>query len=193
MTSATNYRLPTRPVLLAMSLFVSACAAAPSALAQSATYDPQAGSETGPYQAPHTGILNGRFWTDTRYRYEYVDQANLPKNARASTMRNKTGVESGFFHGFRAGVEGEFVVEIGPDDFNNTINGRTQYPDRRRRAIGGGRSGLSGVPQHSRRGAARRPLSGESRQSPLCRLGRLAPERPDLRRRQGDDHGASPA
>jgi len=28
----------------------------------------------------------------------------------------------------RAGVEGEFVLELGPDDFNNTINGRTQYP-----------------------------------------------------------------
>ena len=112
----------------AVVLSVAVGAAATSAQAQSGNYDPQVGSETGPYQAPHTGILNGRFWTDTRYRYEYVDQANLPKNARASTLKNKTGVESGFFHGFRAGVEGEFVVEIGPDDFNNTINGRTQYP-----------------------------------------------------------------
>jgi len=112
----------------AVALSVAVGAAATSAFAQSANYDPQVGAETGPYQAPHTGILNGRFWTDTRYRYEYVDQANLPKNARASTVRNKTGVESGFFHGFRAGVEGEFVVEVGPDDFNNTINGRTQYP-----------------------------------------------------------------
>jgi len=115
-------------LLVSTSLLVAVCASGSSALAQSATYDPQVGAETGPYQAPHTGILNGRFWTDTRYRYEYVDQANLPKNARASTLKNKTGVESGFFHGFRAGVEGEFVVEIGPDDFNNTINGRTQYP-----------------------------------------------------------------
>jgi len=128
MTSASNHRLPTRPVLLAMSLLVSVCACGSSAQAQSPTYDPQAGSDPGPYQAPHTGFFKGRFWSDTRYRYEYVDQANLPKNARASTLKNKTGVESGFFHGLRAGVEGEFVVEIGPDDFNNTINGRTQYP-----------------------------------------------------------------
>ncbi len=117
-----------RFLMAGVSLVLAVGAAGSSAVAQSADYDPQVGAETGPYQAPHTGILNGRFWTDTRYRYEYVDQANLPKDARASTVRNKTGVESGFFHGFRAGVEGEFVVEVGPDDFNNTINGRTQYP-----------------------------------------------------------------
>jgi len=91
-------------------------------------YNPEQGSGTGRYKPPHTGILNGRFWTDFRYRYEYVDQANLPKKARASTIKNKTGVQSGFFHGFRAGVEGEFVLDLGPEDFNNTINGRTQYP-----------------------------------------------------------------
>jgi hypothetical protein len=34
------------------------------------------------------------FWTDTRYRYEFVDQGNLPKDARASMLKNKTGVES---------------------------------------------------------------------------------------------------
>lgn len=97
------------------------------AFAQSPDYDPQQGAPTR-YQAPHTGLLNGKLWTDTRYRYEYVDQENLPKDARASTVRNKTGVESGFFHGFRAGVEGEFVLNLGPEEFNNTINGKTQYP-----------------------------------------------------------------
>ncbi|WP_204376754.1 hypothetical protein, partial [Methyloceanibacter marginalis] len=84
-----------------------------AAFAQSPDYDPQQGAPTR-YQAPHEGFFKGKFWTDTRYRYEYVDQANLTKDARASTLRNKTGVESGFFHGFRAGVEGEFVVELGP-------------------------------------------------------------------------------
>lgn len=97
-------------------------------MAQSAYYDPEQGSGDGRYQTPHTGFLNGKFWTDTRYRYEFVDQGNFPKDARASTLKNKTGVASGFFHGFRAGIEGEFVIELGPDDFNNTINGKTQYP-----------------------------------------------------------------
>jgi hypothetical protein len=75
-----------------------------------------------------TAIKDGKLWLKSRYRYEYVDQAGLPKDARASTLTGNVGVESGLFHGFRAGVEGEFVVNIGPEDFNNTINGRTQYP-----------------------------------------------------------------
>ncbi|BAQ16585.1 hypothetical protein [Methyloceanibacter caenitepidi] len=108
-------------------LLASVVAFGATAFAQEATYNPQQGAPTR-YQPPHEGFLNARFWTDTRYRYEYVDQGNKPKNARASTIRNKTGIESGFFHGFRAGVEGEFVLELGPNDFNNTINGRTQYP-----------------------------------------------------------------
>ena len=127
MNQASGLRRTARASLAGLSLMVSVIAVAAPALAQSPNYDPQQGSPTR-YQAPHTGILNGKFWTDTRYRYEFVDQANLPKDARASTIRNKTGVESGFFHGFRAGVEGEFVLNIGPDDFNNTINGRTEYP-----------------------------------------------------------------
>src|SRR3989304_920932 len=117
-----------RSIWVGLSLIVSTGAGGSLAMAQNAVYDPQQGSGDGRYQVPHTGILNGKFWTDTRYRYEFVDQGNLPKDARASTLKNKTGVESGFFHGFRAGVEGEFVVEVGPDDFNNTINGKTEYP-----------------------------------------------------------------
>ncbi len=77
---------------------------------------------------PHTGIRDGKVWIDARYRYEFVDQADKPKDAHASTLRTRVGVESGFFHGFRLGVEGEFVVELGPDDFNNTINGKTDRP-----------------------------------------------------------------
>ncbi len=74
---------------------------------------------------PSKGASSG---SSSRYRYEYVDQEGKPKDARASTLSTKVGVESGLFHGFRAGVEGEFVVELGPDDFDNTINGNTQYP-----------------------------------------------------------------
>ena len=121
-------RLAARSICAVGLLTLSAGAGGSLAVAEDGTYNPQTGTEDGRYKVPHTGILNGKFWLDARYRYEYVDQANLPKDARASTLRTRLGVESGFFHGFRAGVEGEFVVEIGPDDFNNTINGRTQYP-----------------------------------------------------------------
>jgi len=80
------------------------------------------------HNIPHTGIRDGKVWIDARYRYEFVEQAGLPKDAHASTLRTRVGVESGFFHGFRVGVEGEFVVELGPDDFNNTINGKMEHP-----------------------------------------------------------------
>ena len=73
-------------------------------------------------------VKDGKVWLTSRYRYEYVDQDGLPERARASTLATKVGVESGLVHGFRVGVEGEFVLELGPDDFNNTINGNTQYP-----------------------------------------------------------------
>lgn len=77
---------------------------------------------------PHTGIMNGEIWFDARYRYEFVEQANLPKDARASTLRIAPGFETGFFHGFRAAAQGEFVVQVGAQDYNDTINGKTQYP-----------------------------------------------------------------
>lgn len=80
------------------------------------------------YQIPNTGFLNGRFWLNARYRYEYVDQANFVNPARASTMRFRPGLESGFVYGFRFAVEGDFIVEAGDDDFNNTINGNANFP-----------------------------------------------------------------
>jgi hypothetical protein len=126
--ASQSKRLAARCISIGLSLIGSAGAWTPLAIAQSAYYDPQKGSSDGRYQAPHTGLLNGKVWTDFRYRYEFVDQGNLPKDAHASTLKNKIGVESGFFHGFRAGIEGEFVIEIGPDEFNNTFNGKTQYP-----------------------------------------------------------------
>ena len=76
----------------------------------------------------HTALKDGKVWVKSRYRYEYVEQEDLPKDARASTLTGNIGAESGLFYGFRAGIEGEFVMNIGPEDFNNTINGKTQYP-----------------------------------------------------------------
>ena len=161
MNATSGHRIAVRSSLAGVSLIVSVCACGSSALAQDPAYNPEQGSGGGPYHAPHTGILNGRFWTDTRYRFEYVDQANLPKDARASTIKNKTGVEFGFFHGFRAGVEGEFVLDLGPEDFNNTINGRTQYPvvaDVQSAEVD---QAYLEFLEHSRRGTAWRALSGE--------------------------------
>jgi len=95
-------------------------------LAANAAEDVRGSSQHG--YGPHTGIEKGKFWLDARYRYEHVNQEFFSEPARASTLRLRPGIETGFFYGFRAGIEGDFVMEIGPDDFNNTINGRTDRP-----------------------------------------------------------------
>ena len=65
---------------------------------------------------------------DERYRYEFVDQASLAKDAHASTLRSRVGLVSPLVHYMRLGIEFENVAEIGDDAFNNTINGKTDRP-----------------------------------------------------------------
>ena len=65
---------------------------------------------------------------DERLRYEFVDQANRPKDAHARTLRSRIGVITPKFHFTRIGIEYEGVVEVGDDSFNNTINGKTNRP-----------------------------------------------------------------
>lgn len=75
-----------------------------------------------------SGFLDGKVWLKSRYRYEAVDQEGFANSARSSTIRARPGVESGLFYGFRVGAEADLIGEIGPDDFNNTINGQTEFP-----------------------------------------------------------------
>jgi len=65
---------------------------------------------------------------DIRYRYEFVDQDAASKNANANTVRTRAGLETGRFHGFGAGFDFEWIEAIGGVHFNDTINGKTQYP-----------------------------------------------------------------
>ncbi|ALE15442.1 hypothetical protein AMC99_00126 [Altererythrobacter epoxidivorans] len=67
-------------------------------------------------------------YLDLRYRLEVVDQENLSEDATASTLRIRGGIETDEWNGLSALVEGEAVVRIGPEDFNDTVNGRTQFP-----------------------------------------------------------------
>lgn len=110
--------------LLALGLAVQAWTVPVSAEGYTAT------SESGDWRQsiPNTGLTKGRVWFDTRYRFERVEQPTFVNPARASTLRLRPGLESGYVHGFRVGVEGDFIVEVGGDDFNNTINGRTNFP-----------------------------------------------------------------
>lgn len=62
-----------------------------------------------------------------RYRYEHVDQDNALRKANAHTLRPKFGVQSGEAAGFSFKLEGEAVISLGNEKFNDTTNGRTQF------------------------------------------------------------------
>ncbi|MFA6220495.1 MAG: alginate export family protein [Erythrobacter sp.] len=67
-------------------------------------------------------------YLDLRYRLEVVDQESLPEDAIASTLRIRGGIETDEWNGLSALVEGEAVVRLGPEDFNDTVNGLVQFP-----------------------------------------------------------------
>ena len=67
-------------------------------------------------------------YADLRYRLEAVDQDGLPRNATASTLRIKAGIQTAEWNGFSAVVEGEAIANIGAEKFNDTLNGKTQFP-----------------------------------------------------------------
>ena len=79
-------------------------------------------------EALFEALKSGKLWIDERYRYEYVDQDGIAEEANASTLRSRIGWKSGSFYGLTSGVEFEAVTNVGGDEFNNTINGKTQFP-----------------------------------------------------------------
>lgn len=73
-------------------------------------------------------LANGEFFGQVRYRYEYVDQDGFSENAEASTARLNLGYKTGEYEGFQALIEGQIVQRVGPENFNDTVNGRTSFP-----------------------------------------------------------------
>lgn len=67
-------------------------------------------------------------YADLRYRVEVVDQAGLPEDAVASTLRVRAGVRTAQWQGFSAVAEGEAIAVIGSATYNDTVNGKTAYP-----------------------------------------------------------------
>lgn len=65
---------------------------------------------------------------DLRYRIEAVDQDGLPEAAAASTLRIRAGFKLGEWRGFSLQVEGEGIVRLGPEDYNDTVNGKVAFP-----------------------------------------------------------------
>lgn len=67
-------------------------------------------------------------YADVRYRLEFVDQDDIARSAVASTLRARVGVKTAEWRGFNAVLEGETIAHVGAARFNDTLNGRTQYP-----------------------------------------------------------------
>ena len=67
-------------------------------------------------------------YIDFRYRLELVDQDGFANDATASTLRVRAGLRTREWQGFSALVEAEGIVQLGPDDFNDTVNGRAAFP-----------------------------------------------------------------
>ena len=72
-------------------------------------------------------LTSGKLIFNLRPRYEYVDQANFTETANGLTMRTILGWQTGTWQGFSA--KGTLInVAQFIDDFNDTLNGKTQYP-----------------------------------------------------------------
>ena len=63
-----------------------------------------------------------------RYRLENVDQDGFSKDATASTLRTTLNYQTGSLNDFAATLEFQNIAHIGNDNFNDTLNGKTEYP-----------------------------------------------------------------
>jgi hypothetical protein len=62
-------------------------------------------------------LIGGKIAVALRYRYEYLDREDLPRHARASTLRAALGYETKPFYGFSVFGQFEGVTNIGPVDY----------------------------------------------------------------------------
>lgn len=90
--------------------------------------DVEAASEASRDGAIIEAIKNGKPIIDVRYRFETQKNAAFSERAVANTVRTRLGFETGEVHHFKVLFEFENVFSIGADDFNSTINGKTQFP-----------------------------------------------------------------
>lgn len=73
-------------------------------------------------------LIDGKPIIDLRIRYEHVEQDGVANNANAYTGRARLGYETGSFYGFSALTDFDLIGHVGPEDYNDTINGRAAYP-----------------------------------------------------------------
>lgn len=80
---------------------------------------------------PESLIKEGGFFGEVRYRYEFVDQngpAPVTDEAKAGTVRTNIGFKTGKYQDFQALLEAQIVQNVGANDFNDTVNGQTNFP-----------------------------------------------------------------
>jgi hypothetical protein len=75
-----------------------------------------------------SAIASGKPLADLRLRFEDVAQTNKPGRAYATTLRARLGYQTGQYLGFSALAEGDFITHFGAGHFNDTLNGRTEFP-----------------------------------------------------------------
>ncbi|MCU4676794.1 alginate export family protein [Catenovulum sp. 2E275] len=63
-----------------------------------------------------------------RARYEGVEQAGKAEDAKAMTLKSSLTLATGSYKGFSALIQGDMTSSLGPVEYNDTLNGRTQYP-----------------------------------------------------------------
>lgn len=111
------------PSLLSLLCATSMLVSMPAAYAADPVATPAA-----PKSEFAKALTEGKPILDARYRYEYVDQDGLADEANAHTIRTRLGYETGKFKDFSALLEFENITDIGGENYNDTINGKTSHP-----------------------------------------------------------------
>ncbi|TDF36627.1 hypothetical protein EYS14_18080 [Alteromonadaceae bacterium M269] len=93
-----------------------------------ALYASSAEAESDIGERVSKALTDGKVNVSFRYRYEGVDQSNLPDNANANTIRSRITYTSGNLGKFSTVLEADNVSHIFGDSFNDTINGNTRFP-----------------------------------------------------------------
>ena len=73
-------------------------------------------------------LTNGDVGLNFRYRYEYVDQDGIDREANASTLKSRLTWSSAAYKKFKAGIEIDNVTVIGDENYRTPTNGQTSYP-----------------------------------------------------------------
>jgi hypothetical protein len=82
-------------------------------------------------EGPGDMFRDGTFTGEMRYRYEFVDQdgpAPVAAHATAGTLRANIGFKTAPYQGFQSYLEAQMVQNVGANDFNDTVNGKTRHP-----------------------------------------------------------------